>query len=89
MLLVDSFGSRLLTQDVVLKLCDFGTATVLTDQRPRCVAPWCGSVVSALGSGGAKPGRSLVNIGTLSYTAPEVEGTCLFSISPNDSFFGI
>jgi len=34
----------------VLKLCDFGTAMVLTDQKPR----------------------SMVNIGTLSYTAPEV-----------------
>mmetsp|Transcript_19810 Transcript_19810/g.46247 ORF Transcript_19810/g.46247 Transcript_19810/m.46247 type:complete len:599 (+) Transcript_19810:88-1884(+) len=34
----------------VLKLCDFGTAMLLTDQKPR----------------------SLVNIGTLSYTAPEV-----------------
>ncbi|CAE7479621.1 CPK3 [Symbiodinium natans] len=34
----------------VLKLCDFGTAMLLTDQKPR----------------------SMVNIGTLSYTAPEV-----------------
>ena len=34
----------------MLKLCDFGTAMVLTDQKPR----------------------SMVNIGTLSYTAPEV-----------------
>jgi len=34
----------------VLKLCDFGTAVVLTDRRPR----------------------SMENIGTLSYTAPEV-----------------
>lgn len=46
--LVSGSSDRL--EDVVLKLCDFGTATVLTDQRPR----------------------SLVNIGTLSYTAPEV-----------------
>eukprot|EP00913_Durusdinium_trenchii_P001302 g1200.t1 len=37
-------------EELVLKLCDFGTATVLTQQKPR----------------------SMVNIGTLSYTAPEV-----------------
>lgn len=37
-------------QETVIKLCDFGTATQLTDKRPR----------------------SMVNIGTLSYTAPEV-----------------
>ena len=46
--LVSGTSERL--EDVVLKLCDFGTAMVLTEQRPR----------------------SLVNIGTLSYTAPEV-----------------
>ncbi|CAJ1378030.1 unnamed protein product [Effrenium voratum] len=38
------------SEEAVLKLCDFGTAMVLTEQKPR----------------------SLVNIGTLSYTAPEV-----------------
>lgn len=46
--LVSGTSERL--EDVILKLCDFGTAMVLTEQRPR----------------------SLVNIGTLSYTAPEV-----------------
>ena len=45
----DQLINSLLVQELVLKLCDFGTATVLTEQRPR----------------------SLVNIGTLSYTAPE------------------
>eukprot|EP00930_Biecheleria_cincta_P000255 TRINITY_DN10052_c0_g1_i3.p1 TRINITY_DN10052_c0_g1~~TRINITY_DN10052_c0_g1_i3.p1 ORF type:complete len:583 (-),score=101.12 TRINITY_DN10052_c0_g1_i3:70-1818(-) len=37
-------------QEMVIKLCDFGTATQLTESKPR----------------------SVVNIGTLSYTAPEV-----------------
>eukprot|EP00930_Biecheleria_cincta_P000253 TRINITY_DN10052_c0_g1_i1.p1 TRINITY_DN10052_c0_g1~~TRINITY_DN10052_c0_g1_i1.p1 ORF type:complete len:597 (-),score=102.16 TRINITY_DN10052_c0_g1_i1:156-1946(-) len=37
-------------EETVIKLCDFGTATQLTESKPR----------------------SVVNIGTLSYTAPEV-----------------
>lgn len=44
------YGAQDSMQDTVIKLCDFGTATQLTEKRPR----------------------SMVNIGTLSYTAPEV-----------------
>jgi len=44
------FGKPNSPEANVLKLCDFGTAMVLTERKPR----------------------SMVNIGTLSYTAPEV-----------------